>query len=378
VAANADVLDDVDAIEAIDVEGMLRDVATSGAQIRQARSAAEDAGVAALAEAGRPRAVVVTGMGGSGIAGDVLAVVAGIGSAVPITVHRGFGLPGWVGAADLVAAVSCSGTTEETLSGAEECVRRGARLLAVGATESPLAHIATQARAPFVSVPAGRQPRASLWSLAAPVIIAAQAVGVLDESVADFAAAADALDAISQSCRPASETFVNPAKSLAVELSESIPMMWGSSSLAGVAAYRGVCQLAENAKYPAVGGVLPEAGHNLVVTFDGPLARIGGGDDDFFRDRIDDPAGQRHLRLVMLRDSDEHPRVQARREAAVELAGDRGVPVSEIVAEAGGPLTRLASLIGPIDFASVYLAVLFGIDPTPVGPISELKSRISR
>jgi glucose/mannose-6-phosphate isomerase len=225
-------------------------------------------------------------------------------------------------------------------------------------------------------VPTGRQPRAALWSLAVPVIAAAQATEVLDGDSGDFAAAADLLDAVSQSCRPGSETFVNPAKALAVELSEHIPMIWGSSPLAGVAAYRFACQLAENAKYPAVSGVLPEAGHNQIVTLDGVLAHAAADPEDFFRDRIDQPAGSRRLRLVVLRDSDEHPRVRARREAATALAGDRGVPVTEFGAEVGGPLTRLASLVGPTDFATAYLAVLFGIDPTPVAPITQLKSRI--
>ena len=369
-------LDDVEAIERIDTAGMLRDVASSGAQIRQALSSVAESGVSALADGGRPRAMVVTGMGGSGIAGDVLAAVAGVGCAVPITVHRGFGLPGWVGAADLVVAVSCSGTTEETLAAAEESIRRGARFVGVGAEASPLADMATQARAPFVTVPTGRQPRAALWSLAVPVLVAAKACDVVEVDDADFAAAADLLDDVSQSCRPTSESFVNPAKTLAIELSQTVPVVWGSSQLAGVAAYRFTCQLAENAKFPAISGVLPEAGHNQIVTLDGVLARVQADDEDFFRDRLDEPAGSRRLRLVVLRDSDEHPRVSRRREAAVEIAGERGVPVTELAAQSGGPVVRLASLVGLADFASVYLALLFGIDPTPVEPIDELKSRI--
>lgn len=374
---DADVLDDPAALASLDSAGMLLDVASSGAQVRQGVIAAAEAGLDRLADGGRPRAIAVTGMGGSGIAGDVLAAVAGLTCPVPVTVHRGFGLPGWIGPADVVVAVSCSGTTEETLSGAEECVRRGARLAGVGAADSQLAAIATQARAPYVVVPAGRQPRASLWSLAVPVVAAAQAAGVLDADPDDFARAADVLDAASQQCRPSSETFVNPAKSLAVDVSSSVPMVWGSSQLAGVAAYRFACQLAENAKFPSASGVLPEAGHNQIVCFDGVLASGERSDDDFFRDRVDDPAGDRRLRLVILRDSVEHPRVRARREAARAIAAERGVPVSEIATEAGGPLTRLASLVGVIDFVTVYLAVLLGIDPTPVTPITELKSRIS-
>src|SRR5437764_1175781 len=153
---------------------MLRDVATSGAQVRQAVAAAAEAGVGALAEAGRPRAVVVTGMGGSGIAGDVLAVVAGLTCSVPITVHRGYGLPGWVGAADLVAAVSCSGTTEETLSAAGEAARRGCRLLGVGAKDSPLAGLTRQASAPFIAIEPAGMPRSTLWGLSVPLVVVAE------------------------------------------------------------------------------------------------------------------------------------------------------------------------------------------------------------
>ena len=128
-----EVLDDVAALEAGDPAGMLRAIASSAAQVRESALLAGEAGVARLAEDGRPRAVVVVGMGGSAIAGDVLAAVAGPALPVPVVVHRDFGLPGWVGPMDLVVAVSCSGETAETLSALEEAVRRGCRLLVVGA-----------------------------------------------------------------------------------------------------------------------------------------------------------------------------------------------------------------------------------------------------
>src|SRR3954470_18000668 len=177
---DGDVLDDVAALEAGDPAGMLRDIASSGAQVRQAVVDAAEAGIDRLADGGRPRALVVTGMGGSGIAGDVLMAVAGLACPVPITVHRGYGLPGWVGAADVVAVVSCSGTTEETLSAAEEAVRRGARLVGVGADASPLAELVLRSRAPFIPVPTGSQPRAMLWALAVPLVITAAETGVLE------------------------------------------------------------------------------------------------------------------------------------------------------------------------------------------------------
>jgi glucose/mannose-6-phosphate isomerase len=108
--------------------------------------------------------------------------------------------------------------------------------------------------------------------------------------------------------------------------------------------------------------------HDLVSTFDGPLAQR-----DIFSDESA-PA----LRLFALRDTEEDPRAAKRRALAVRLAQDRGVPVSEIIAEGDQPLERLASLIGLADYASVYLALGFGIDPTSVGAIAELKARITQ
>jgi glucose/mannose-6-phosphate isomerase len=145
-----------------------------------------------------------------------------------------------------------------------------------------------------------------------------------------------------------------------------------------VAAYRFGSQLSENAKYPAVVGTLPEANHNQVVTFDGPFAAgpdgIGGalGLDEPGEDRPAVP-----LRLVLLRDSHEHPQVARRGEESARLAAQRGIGVTELAATDGGPLERLASLVQLIDYTSVYLAVVLGIDPGPVAAIQELKDRIA-
>ena len=368
-------LDDVAALEAADPQRMLRAVATSGAQVRRSRTAAGDAGLDSLREEGRPRAVVVTGMGGSGIAGDVLSVLAGPSSPVPVAVHRGTRLPGWVGAADLVVAVSCSGRTRETLSAADDAIRRGARVVGVGGPDSPLAERCLQARAPFVPVTAELAPRASLWGLTVPVLSVAARMGLIDLGADDahLELAAARLDAVAESCRPDREAFVNPAKSLALELIGSVPMVWGAGQTGPAAAYRFACQVAENAKLPVVAGTLPEAHHNQVVTFDGALA-AAAGEEDFFRDRVGEHASVR-LRLVLLHDDDGMPDTAGAVEASAELAEDRGVAVSSLRSEGSSPIERLASLIGVADFASVYLALVQGIDPTPVKPIDALKAR---
>jgi glucose/mannose-6-phosphate isomerase len=372
--AAAERLDDVALLETADPSSMLRQVASSAAQVREAARSAAEASLDELAAGGRPRAIVVTGMGGSGIAGEVLAAVAGPGCPVQVATVHDYRLPGWVGAADLVIAVSCSGATEETLSSAEDAVRRGCRLLGVGSRKSPLADLAEQAHAPFIGVQPSGMPRSMLWGLSVPLVVAAARLGVLDLPEHAYESAAVELERVAHLCRPDSESFVNPAKALALDLSGTLPMIWGTSPLTGVAAARFACQLNENANYPAIAGVLPEANHNQVVALDGPFAASP--------ETGPVPAGSGEpppvpLRLVLLRDTHEHPQVARRREESARIAAERGVEVTELAAAGDLPLERLASLVQLIDYAAVYLAIANGVDPTPIAAIQELKARIS-
>jgi glucose/mannose-6-phosphate isomerase len=367
--AAAERLDDVALLESADPSSMLRQVASAAAQVREAARTATEADLGELLAGGRPRAIVVTGMGGSGIAGEVLAAVAGPGCPVQVTTVHDYRLPGWVGAADLVIAVSCSGATEETLSAAGEAVRRGCRLLGVGSRGSPLAALAEQAHAAFVGVQPSGMPRATLWGLSVPLVVAAARLGVVDVPEQAYESAAAELERVAHLCRPDSEAFVNPAKSLALDLSGTLPMIWGTSPLAGVAAARFACQLHENGKYPAIAGVLPEANHNQVVVFDGPFAAGPDGGEE-----REPPVP---LRLVLLRDTREHPQVARRREESARIAAERGIEVTELAAAGDQPLERLASLVQLIDYASVYLAIANGIDPAPIAAIQELKARIA-
>lgn len=366
-------LDDPDALTAADPGDMLRQAASAAAHVREAQLYAAEAGVGRIAEAGRPRSIVVAATGASALAGDVLAAVCGLGCPVPVLTVRGYRLPGWVGAADLVIAVSGSGTSEETLAAAVEAVRRGCRLLCVGPEGSALADVALQAGAPFVPLRAAGRPRAALWGLAVPPLLAAHALRLADVPADVLERTARVLEDVSHQCRPASESFVNPAKQTALELAGTLPVVWGTSPLAGVAARRFAGQLAANAKYPALHGELPAAAHDQLAVLDGPFAGTSA-DDDFFRDRVDEPETTR-LSLVVMRDTDEHPRVAARREVCADLARDRRAAVVELPARAGHPLERLAGLIAHADYASIYLALAIGVDPTPVPAMQELQAR---
>jgi len=380
-----ELLDNPDAMAAADPGGMLRATASAGPQVRESAALAAEANLDALADEGRPRAVVVAGAGTAARTGDVLATVAGARCPVPILSHRSAGIPGWVGAADVVLAVSASGRSPEALAAADAAARRGARLVAIGAPDTELQGLAERARAPFIPVPRRAPARASFWALIVPVLLAARALNLVKVNEADFAEAAARLDTDADRCRPSLELFVNPGKSLALDLAHSIPVIWGSSPLATLAARRFADTLSANARYPAVAGALGEAGRGRVGLLDGVYGGLTEADRDIFADPVDEDDEQMtRLRLVLLRDGGladdeeyeegEPLAVEERRADAVQaLAERRGVRVSVVTAEGASPLERLASLVAVPDFASIYLGLAHGLDPMAVPAISELK-----
>jgi glucose/mannose-6-phosphate isomerase len=396
-------LDDLEIVEAGDPGGMLLQVASSAAQVRTALRACAEADLSALGPETRPRAIVVAGSGGAGgsaFACDALAAICGLGAPVQVTGVSGYQLPGWIGAADLVIAVSRSGHTAEALALAGEAARRGCEVVGVGSPGSPLQELTARARGTFIPVTTVGPARAMPWALTVPVLVAAARLGVARIDDEAYEAAAVAMEDVSHQCRPSSESFVNPAKSLALDLVGRLPVIWGSSAIAAAAARRFSSQLAANAKHPALVGLLPEAGHDQVATFDGPYAPtpepafpaaedFGGaglGDDDFgFSD--DDGADldglssdEASLRLVLLADpAGEHPSVERTRAAAASLAALRGIDVSDIVMDpSGDPLQRLAATVQLLDYASVYLGIASGIDPLAIAAIKDLRDLTGR
>ncbi|MEH0845276.1 SIS domain-containing protein [Micromonospora sp. CPCC 205711] len=380
--ADESVLDDPDAFAEHDPGGMLRFTASAGAQVRESAALAAEANLSLLEDGGRPRAVVIAGIGTAGRTGDVLATVAGPRCPVPVIAHRSSGVPGWVGAADVVIAVSASGRSPEALGAAEAAHRRGARLVAVGAPDSQLQSVAERARAPFIPVPRRAPARASLWALTVPVLLAARTLGLVKVNEADLAETAARLDADADRCRPTAESFVNPAKSLALGLAGSIPIVWGSSPLATVAARRFGDTLSANARYPVVTGALGEAGRGRVGLLDGVFGGLVESARDIFADREEVEGDPTRLRLVLLRDgglnaeddTDEPLAVEERRADAVQtLAERRGVRCDVVTAEGGSALERLASLVAVPDFTSIYLALAHGLDPMAVPAVTEMK-----
>jgi glucose/mannose-6-phosphate isomerase len=404
----ADRLDTPDVIETADPGDMLRQVASAAAQVRMAVRSCQEADLSAFTPDARPRAIVVAGMGASALAGEMLDAIVGLGSPVQVLTLPGDPLPGWVGAADAVIAVSCSGATPETLAVAAEAARRGCRLAGVGAPGSPLHRIAEQARAPFVPVVPAGWPRSMLWAVSIPLLVIAERLGIARIGADVYELTASRLEEVSHQCRPASESFVNPGKSLALDLVGALPMVWGTSVLSAVAARRFASQLNENAKYPAIAGVLSEAAHNQVAAFDGPFAPhssqlsapivadpstedpilvevtdevpdipdLDAWDLDY--EEADETQESRFtaLRLVLIADPGQDQRAAAQRAAVTDLAAQRGVGMSELAMDGEHPLVRLAGVVQLGDYASVYLAIASGIDPGQAVAIGDLQARI--
>lgn len=361
------ILDDPEALERHDSRGILRALATAGAQVRRALVAAQEAGVDRLQPQDRPRAVLVAALGESAVVGDVLDLLAEPGSPVPLLCRRGGPLPAWVGPLDLVVAISQSGRAAGPVDLVAEAGRRGAQVVTVGAADSPLADASARGRG--IHVPLGYDApnsRTSLWSLLTPVLVAADRLGVVRVSEDSLAATADLLDGLAQDLRPSSEAFVNPAKLLASDVAGTVPVVLGDGPLAGVAALRTAAMLTRSARVPATHGVLPDAAAQIVATFDGPCAPTSV---DPFADPFLDGGSATALSLVLLRAQAGDPLADSVR----DMAQDARIRVHEVVADGDAPLQRWASLVTRTDFAATYLALAHGIDPAITPHVAQLR-----
>jgi len=303
--------------------------------------------------ASRPGMVAVLGMGGSAIGGDLLGACLLEKGGPQVMVNRDYGLPAFMGKDALVFAVSYSGNTEETLSGFEQAKNRGCRIVTISSggmlqkLGDPAMHIA---------LPKGLQPRAAVAWMLVPMLGVLEDMGVAPAR-ADVDEAAQILEGMMKELSPSNPASKNISKAVAAEIHGAFPMIFCGPLLAP-AAKRWRTQLNENAKMLARDDVLPEMDHNDLVAWS------------------EDPMAAR-CAVILLRDMAEHPRVARRMELTRRLGLDRARSVREVRSRGKGTLARLLSSMAVGDFASVYLAVLRGIDPTPVLVIEKLKKELA-
>jgi glucose/mannose-6-phosphate isomerase len=348
-------LDDVQGITKLDSEDVLGATERFADQCRQAWAlgrAARD-----LPDADGVENVVVLGMGGSGISGDVVQALVEPRLGVPWRTIKGYGpLPEWIGRNTLTFVVSYSGDTEETLAAFEEIHSRGARPVAVS-SGGHLAELATGYGVAHVRVPEGLQPRASLGFLALPLLAILVEIGLVPDCSDDVDEAVASLADISKNCSRDIPVDENMAKQLATSLAGRVPVVYGGSGLGEVAAYRFKCDLNEYAKTPAFANSLPEMNHNELE------ALASANREDFV--------------VVLLRDAEDHERVALRFDVAKKLLERTGAEVIEVRSQGISPLARLLTLVLITQLAAIYGGLLNDVDPGPVPVIEDFKRQLA-
>jgi glucose/mannose-6-phosphate isomerase len=347
-------LDDRRAVRAADPGDMLGIVRALGSQCREGYAH----GVAAR---GFPdltdlHGVVVCGMGGSAVAGDVLRSVFRDRLGVPVEVNRSPRLPVHAETQTLVVASSYSGNTSETLSAFEESIRRGCRAIAI-TSGGALADRAAEHGVPVVAVPGGFQPRAALGWLAFTAIGALEAAGLLPPMAADVEETVEAVEAKAAASAVDVPTAENPAKRAAIDLGDRVPVVWGEEGIGAVAAARWKTQFNENAKIPAWSSSMSELDHNEIVGWT-------------------EPYGRSHA-VFALRHDGEDPETEERFPLSLRIAADAGAWTEEVRTHARSSLARLLDLISRGDHVSAYVAIRRGVDPTPVEVIQRLKAALA-
>lgn len=338
----------------LDTDGMFAVTAGLPEQVQ----AALDAGgrIANLPSRERVENVVVLGMGGSGIAGDILLAIAAPFMAIPVVVLKSYTLPAFVGEGSLVFAVSYSGNTEETIEAATEAAMQGAKVVAV-TSGGELARLAESWNAPLLLIPGSApHPRAAIGSMSIPPLLVLEEVGL-------FPGAAEWVElAVAQLRRRRDELVKagNPAARLAERIGRTMPLVHSSAALGAAAAMRWKAQFNENVKCPANFAIYPELCHNEVQGW--------GQHGDITRQLTT---------VINLRHDAEHPQVSRRFELVADLLREVVHAVEEVHAEGEGDLAQLLDLVLFGDFVSLHAAAQEGIDPGPIPVLTALKQRLA-
>jgi len=303
------------------------------------------------------QAVVILGMGGSAIGGDLLRTLLESECPVPITVSRDYTVPAFVNERTLAIASSYSGNTEETLAACEAARQAGAMLLAI-TTGGKLATWAQKWNVPLLSFDYRATPRAALGHSIVPLLGIVGRLGLVSDKTADLDEAIAVMKSWQQEINEAVPLTENAAKQLAVKLYQHLPVIYGAGHLSEVAR-RWKGQFNENAKAWAFFEQLPEMNHNALAGTEFP-ANLA-----------------REIVVVMLTSSMDHPRTRMRFQITQELLSQRGVSCEVVEARGSSRLAQMLSAVHFGDYVSFYLAMLYDVNPTALQAVDYLKQRLA-
>lgn len=306
----------------------------------------------------RVQGVVILGMGGSAIGGELVRTLVEGQSRVPIWVNRGYDLPAFVNEDTLVIGSSYSGNTEETLSAFGSAKKRGSLLVAI-TTGGKLKQEAERAATPVLTIDYRAQPRAALAHSFISLMSVLWKLGLIPDPTAQISEAVQAMEALRDKIGPQAPTRSNPAKALAEEARDRLMVIYGAEHLAQVA-HRWKTQVNENGKAWSAFDEMSELNHNAVEGYSHPV-----------------DLGKR-IMVVFLQSSLNHPRLLRRFEVTGRILEQR--QIAHRVVWAGGESLLAQVLTGILfgDYVSYYLAMLYGLDPTPVETISYLKEELAK
>ncbi len=343
-------------IKNLDPSGMYDRIRSFPGQVREAVAL----GTAAPLRPRRRRAanIVLCGLGGSAIAGDLLRSYLAGDLRVPFLVNRHYTLPAFVDPSTLVIVSSYSGNTEETNAAHREALRRRAQLLCI-TSGGQTAALATRHRSPLITIPPGSPPRAALGYSFFPLLIALARMGFIRNRQREIRETLALLEEKSPLyARP--DPANNPALQLAEHLQGRISVLYSSTEHMDSVNTRWRGQIAENAKALCFGNVVPEMNHNELVGWHVLHQQM------------------KEMQVVFLRDRGDHRRVQIRMDISRQILREYTPHVTEIWSEGKTLLARMFSLLYLGDWMSFYLAMLHRVDPTPVRVIDHLKQELAK
>jgi glucose/mannose-6-phosphate isomerase len=339
--------------DVLDTTGMWDVTANLPEQVFDASVAAR--GLDGLPGKERIEHIVVLGMGGSGIAGDVLVAAAGPFLPIPVLVSKGYETPAYVGETSLVFAISYSGNTEEIVEAAQSAAVEGARMVVITAG-GELGRLAESWGVPWIHLPTDIPfPRAGLGAMAIPPMIVLEEMGLfpgaqvwVDEAVEQLRKRRDAMTGEK-----------SPARELAQRIGRTIPLLYGGGALGEAAAKRWKADINENPNAPAFWNVNPELCHNELQGW--------GQHGDVTR---------QVFTLVKLRHEFEHPQIARRFELIEPAMLEVTAGIEEVWAEGEGQLAQVLDLAMYGDFVSLEMAAMEGIDPGPIPALEDLKNAL--
>jgi len=352
-------LDDSKVIKIYDKSGMLEVIETFP---RQCSDAAGIGGSFGLVSSfiRDYKNIVCTGLGGSAIGSDIARSYIADRSKTPLFVNRNYALPGFVNSDSLVIASSYSGNTEETLSAYADAKKKNAKIIVIS-SGGELTRIASEDGFPVLKIPAGLQPRCALGYSFFPLIIILSKIKAIEDESGNI----DDAITVLESLRDKSIGFKIPedkniAKKIAKSLYGRFPVIYAGQDHIDCVVTRWRGEISENSKTLSSGHVLPEMNHNEIVGWENPAKLL------------------KDFTVVILRDSDDNPRVAKRMDITKKILAKADIKVTEVNSLGSSLLARMLSLIYTGDFVSFYLAILNKCDPTPVERITYLKKELAK